>query len=175
MSIGHGLYHYLLKTFIEKHSLTLSFFHSLIECQSFILTLKNILSFYQSLIQSLIITMEKGDFVEAFKKRTKQFTLRCIRVFQALPKTEEARIIGKQFLRSATSVGANYRAVCRARSQNEFFAKLSITIEETDETIFWMELLIESEIYTEVKMNELMEEGTEIIKVLSTARKSVSK
>ncbi len=119
--------------------------------------------------------MEKGDFVEAFKKRTKQFTLRCIRVFQALPKTEEARIIGKQFLRSATSVGANYRAVCRARSQNEFFAKLSITIEEADETVFWMELLIESEIYTETKMKELMEEGTEIIKVLSTARKSVSK
>lgn len=56
--------------------------------------------------------MEKEDFIEVFKRRTKQFTLRCIRVFQALPKTEEARIIGKQFLRSATSVGANYRAVC---------------------------------------------------------------
>ncbi len=119
--------------------------------------------------------MEKEDFIEVFKKRTKQFTLRCIRVFQALPKTEEARIIGKQFLRSATSVGANYSAVCRARSQNEFFAKLSITVEEADETLFWMEILIESEIFTESKMKDLMDELTEIVKVLSKARKTVSK
>jgi four helix bundle protein len=119
--------------------------------------------------------MEKDDFIEVFKKRTKQLTLRCIKVFQALPKTEEARIIGKQFLRSATSVGANYRAVCRARSQNEFFAKLSITIEEADETLFWIEILIESEIFSEAKMNDLVNELTEIIKVLSKARKTTSK
>jgi four helix bundle protein len=117
--------------------------------------------------------MEKSDFVEIFKHRTKQLTLRCVRIFQALPKTEEAKIIGKQLLRSATSVGANYRAVCRARSQNEFSAKLSITIEEADETLFWMEILIESGIYTEAKMKEVMDELTEIIKVLSKARKSV--
>jgi four helix bundle protein len=119
--------------------------------------------------------MEKSDFVEIFKHRTKQLTLRCVRIFQALPKTEEAKIIGKQLLRSATSVGANYRAVCRARSQNEFYAKLSITIEEADETLFWMEILIESGIYTETKMKEVMDELTEIIKVLSKARKSVVK
>jgi four helix bundle protein len=119
--------------------------------------------------------MEKSDFVEIFKQRTKQLTLRCVRIFQALPKTEEAKIIGKQLLRSATSVGANYRAVCRARSQNEFYAKLSITIEEADETLFWMEILIESGIYTETKMKEVMDELTEIIKVLSKARKSVVK
>jgi four helix bundle protein len=149
-----------------KYSFIISLYHSLIGKYSLIL------SFTNSII---VIAMEKEDFIEVFKKRTKQFTLRCIRVFQALPKTEEARIIGKQFLRSATSVGANYRAVCRARSQNEFFAKLSITVEEADETLFWMEILIESEIFTESKMKDLMDELTEIVKVLSKARKTVSK
>jgi four helix bundle protein len=128
-----------------------------------------------TIVQARLRNMEKNDFVEVFKQRTKQLTLRCVRVFQALPKTEEAKIIGKQFLRSATSVGANYRAVCRARSQNEFYAKLSITIEEADETLFWMEILVESGIYTETKMKEVMDELTEIIKVLSKARKSVTK
>jgi four helix bundle protein len=128
-----------------------------------------------TIVQARLRNMEKNDFVEVFKQRTKQLTLRCVRVFQALPKTEEAKIIGKQFLRSATSVGANYRAVCRAWSQNEFYAKLSITIEEADETLFWMEILVESGIYTETKMKEVMDELTEIIKVLSKARKSVTK
>ena len=79
----------------------------------------------------------RSDFVEAMKERTKKLVLRHIKLYQALPTTDEARIIGKQLLRSATSTGANYRASCRARSKGEFFSKLSITIEEADESLFW--------------------------------------
>jgi len=117
---------------------------------------------------------EKEAFIEELKKRTKTFTLRNIKVFQSLPKTDEAKIIGKQLLRSASSVGANYRAVCRARSQAEFFAKLSITIEEADESLFWLEILVESQIVTENKLADLMKEAEEIIKVLSKARKNTN-
>ncbi|HRP89130.1 MAG TPA: four helix bundle protein [Edaphocola sp.] len=70
--------------------------------------------------------MNKIEQIEALKRRTKDFTLRIIRLFQALPKTDEARIIGRQLLRSTTSVAANYRAACRARSDAEFFSKISI-------------------------------------------------
>ncbi len=113
---------------------------------------------------------DKSEFVEQMRKRTKQFAVRSIRLFQALPKTDEARIIGKQFLRSATSVGANYRAVCRARSKAEFFSKLSITLEEADESQFWMEVMIESEIMSEQRLAGLMKEAGEITAILTTAR-----
>lgn len=118
--------------------------------------------------------IEKTIFVEEFKKRTKDFTLRNIKLFQSLPKTDEARIIGKQLLRSASSVGANYRAVCRARSQAEFYSKLSITIEEADESLFWLEILVESNILPLNKLADLMNEAEEIIKVLSKARKNTN-
>jgi four helix bundle protein len=75
--------------------------------------------------------------------RTKQFALRILRLYRALPAKEEARILGRQVLRSGTSVGANYRAACRARSKAEFIAKLGIVLEEADETVFWLELLLE--------------------------------
>lgn len=75
------------------------------------------------------------EFRNNLKERTKSFALRIIRLFQALPKSAESSIIGKQLLRSGTSVAANYRAACRARSNAEFFSKISIVIEETDETL----------------------------------------
>jgi len=119
-------------------------------------------------------SLAKETFVNDLKDRTKQFVLRSIKLFRALPSTEEARIIGKQFLRSASSVGANYRAVCRSRSQKEFFAKLSITIEEADESLFWLEIITESGILPVEKLNSLMQEAEEIVKILSKARKSSS-
>lgn len=88
------------------------------------------------------------------------------------PKTEEARILGKQFLSSATSTGVNYRAVCRARSKAEFYAKLSITRKETDESLFWMEIITESGILPVERLDSLMQEATEILKILSKARKN---
>ncbi|WP_420149919.1 four helix bundle protein [Spirosoma sp.] len=114
----------------------------------------------------------KIEFVQQMQKRTKDFSLRTIRLFRALPKTDEAKIIGKQLLRSATSVGANYRAVCRARSQAEYFSKLSIVVEEADESVFWMELLIEAEIVRSEKLGNLMNEASELLAIFSTARKN---
>jgi len=81
---------------------------------------------------------DKSEFAEYFRNRTKKFVIDNIKLFRLLPKTEEAKIIGRQLLRSSSSVGANYRAVCRARSQAEFYAKLSIVVEEADESLFWM-------------------------------------
>jgi four helix bundle protein len=115
---------------------------------------------------------DKELFIEEFKRRTKEFVLRSIRLFQALPKTEEARIIGKQFRRAASSTGANYRAACRARSRAEFYAKISITIEEADEALFWMEVLSESSIIPLKRLEGLMMESNEIVKVLAKARKN---
>jgi|SRR5437870_13272760 len=75
--------------------------------------------------------------------RTKKFAVRVIKVFARLPKDEAPRIIGRQFLRSGTSLAADYRASCRARSTADFISKISIVTEETDETLFWFELLVE--------------------------------
>jgi four helix bundle protein len=116
----------------------------------------------------------KTDFVTKFRERTKKYVVDNIKLYRALPKTEEARIIGKQLLRSSSSVGANYRAACRARSQAEFSSKISIVIEEADESLFWMEILIEAEIVKELEIKNLVAEGTEILKVVSSARKTIT-
>lgn len=78
---------------------------------------------------------------DELKGRSKRFALAIIKLFRDLPRTEEARILGRQLLRSGTSVAANYRAVCRARSKAEFIAKLGVVVEEIDETVFWIELI----------------------------------
>lgn len=118
---------------------------------------------------------EKETFIELFKKRTKKMAVDIIFLFRKFPKTDEARICGKQLIRCATSVAANYRAACRARSQAEFYSKLSITIEECDETLFWLELIEESGIYKDTAVDKLKKESTEIVMVLFKARKTASK
>ena len=115
----------------------------------------------------------KVDFVTAIKARTKKFVLDSISFYQTLPKTEEARIIGRQFIRSASSVGANYRATCRSRSKAEFYAKLSIVV-EADETAFWIEILTESQITNSEKAQPLLKEINEILAIVAKARKTVS-
>jgi four helix bundle protein len=114
------------------------------------------------------------EFAEMFKKRTKKFVVDNIKLFKCLPKTEEAKIIGRQLLRSSSSVGANYRAACRARSQAEFHAKLSIVVEEADESVFWMEVLVEAEIIKLSDITVLMDEANQILKVVSASRKTVT-
>src|SRR5205823_2388238 len=81
---------------------------------------------------------------EELKARTKEFAKRIIRVCRSLPNTQEARLIQNQLFRCGTSVGANYRAVCRARSRADFVAKMGIVLEETDESQYWLELLTET-------------------------------
>ncbi|MDN3579994.1 four helix bundle protein [Mucilaginibacter flavus] len=114
------------------------------------------------------------EFAEMFKKRTKKFVVENIKLFKSLPKTEEAKIIGRQLLRSSSSVGANYRAACRARSQAEFHAKLSIVVEEADESVFWMEVLVEAEIIKLVDISILIDEANQILKIASASRKTVT-
>jgi four helix bundle protein len=116
----------------------------------------------------------KLSFIETLKNRTKTFVLTAIKFYQQLPKTEEARIIGRQFMRSSTSVGANYRAACRSRSKAEFYSKISIVIEEADETAFWLEILIEGEILNNADANSLLREINEILAIMAKARKTVS-
>ena len=100
---------------------------------------------------------------QQFKTRTKQLALRVIRLVESLPNTKTADVIGKQLLRSATSVGANYRSACRSKSTADLIAKLSIVEEEADETLYWLELLIASRLITVEKLNNLMQETSEIL------------
>ena len=105
--------------------------------------------------------------------RTKQFALRVIRLFSALSRTTEAQVIGKQLLRSATSVGANFREAHRARSDAEFVSKVGDCLKELDESAYWMELLIEAEIVANHRLTPLLEECNELIAVLTTIAKKV--
>ena len=101
-----------------------------------------------------------------FKRRTKQLALRVIRLIkalEALPYNLTAQIISKQLVRSATSVGANYRSACRAKSTADIIAKLSLVEEEADESLFWMELIVESGLLPQEKLTELMSETNEIL------------
>lgn len=100
--------------------------------------------------------------------RTKKFAVRIIKAFTRLPKNEAARVLGRQFLRSGTSLAANYRAVCRSRSAADFISKVSVVTEEADETLFWFELLIESELI-KIRLVQLMSECTELLKIFSAS------
>jgi four helix bundle protein len=102
--------------------------------------------------------MQKDDL----RGRTKDFALRVIRMFAALPKTTEAQVLGKQVLRSGTSVGANYREASRARSKAEFIAKCGDCLREIDETAYWLELLVESNVVTTDKLAPLRQECEEL-------------
>jgi four helix bundle protein len=115
---------------------------------------------------------DKHAFVEQMKHRTKEFARQIIDVYRLLPKTGEAKILGNQLLRSGSSVGANYRATCRARSNAEYFSKLSITVEEADETLFWLELIEESEILSSDLIKPVKTENQELLSILAKARKN---
>ena len=112
---------------------------------------------------------------ERLKERTKQFAIRIVRLFRSLPKTEEARISGRQVLRSGTSVAANYRAVCRARSKAEFVAKIGTVVEEADETVFWLELLIETGTISRSRTDGLLKEANELLAVFAASQRTARK
>jgi four helix bundle protein len=113
---------------------------------------------------------------EEFKARTKAFALRIIKMVERLPTTRTADIIGKQLLRSGTSVGANYRAACRAKSQADFIAKMGIVLEEADECMYWIEILIEASVITENQAASLLDEANQIVAMtvssINTAKKN---
>ena len=108
-----------------------------------------------------------------FKKRTKKIALRIIKLVESLPKTVSAEIIGKQLLRSGTSIGANYRAACRGKSTADVLHKLSIVEEEADESLYWMELLIDAEMAAEGKLSILMNDVNEIVAMIVASIKTM--
>jgi four helix bundle protein len=112
---------------------------------------------------------------QELKDRTKQFAIRIVRLFRLLPRTEEARVIGKQMLRSGTSVAANYRAVCRARSKAEFIAKIGVVVEEADETVLWLELLVDVDIVAKKRMTSLLAEANELLAIFAASQYTARK
>ena len=109
---------------------------------------------------------------ERLRARTKQFAIRIVRLFKSLPKTDEARIIGKQVMRSGTSVAANYRAVGRARSRAEFISKMGVVVEEADETVFWLELLIDTGVVPKVLMESILAEANELLAIFAASHRT---
>lgn len=103
--------------------------------------------------------------------RTKEFALRVIRLFCSLPKNTQAQVLGKQALRSGTSVGANYREAKRSRSRAEFISIIGVCIKELDETAYWLELLVESDIVSSQKLKDLYQECDQLIAILTTISK----
>ena len=106
--------------------------------------------------------------------RTKQFALRVFKLVDALPRTPAGRAVANQLVRSATSVGANYRAACRARSRAEFAAKLGTVLEEADESLYWLELIREGKLIAESKLSLLLTEAGELTAILAAGRKSAA-
>ena len=114
-----------------------------------------------------------SEFAEIFKKRTKAFAISIIKLSKSFPNNDESFIIKKQLLRSAFSVASNYRAVCRARSDAEFFSKLSVVVEEADEVVFWLELLAEAAIVSGNQIADNLKEANEILAVVARSRKTM--
>jgi len=109
---------------------------------------------------------------EELKKRTKQFGLRCIKVAESLPNSRTGDVLGRQLLRSATSVGANYRSACRAQSKPTFISKIAIAIEEADESQFWLEMIVEAGLMSQKKLTALLKESDEIVAILTASSKT---
>ena len=100
------------------------------------------------------------------KARTKSFALRIIKLVEALPSNRTADVIGKQLVRSGTSVGANYRAACRAKSNADFMAKMGTVEEEADESAFWLEVIVESGLMNEELVKDLLDEADQIVAIM---------
>ena len=109
---------------------------------------------------------------EELRERTKKFAIRIVRLFQALPKSTEAQVMGKQLLRCGTSVAANYRAACCARSKAEFISRVGIVAEEADESVLWLELLEDTNILSSERLQEILKEARELVAIFSTSLKT---
>ena len=117
-------------------------------------------------------SLSNFDFAEEFRQRTKVFALRIMKLVDRLPTAPSCRTAGMQLVRSGSSVAANYRAACRARSEREFVAKLHIALEEADESVLWLELLDEGGHLPEGKLDELLAEAKSIMSILGKAEKT---
>jgi four helix bundle protein len=117
-----------------------------------------------------IAELKKGG--ADLKARTKRFAVRVFKLVDALPRTIQGRAVANQIIRSGSSVAANYRAACRARSRAEFIAKIGVVEEEADETLFWLELIIETELLDLKRIAPLLKEADELVAIMAASRKS---
>lgn len=109
---------------------------------------------------------------EKLRARTKDFAIRVIHLFQALPSNKEAQVIGNQLLRCGTSVGANYRSTCHARSRADFISKIGIVLEEADESVFWIELLSDLKLVKKERLDGLLQEAKELTAIFAASRQT---
>ncbi len=112
---------------------------------------------------------------EELKRRTKKFALDVIKLVENLPKTRSADVIGRQLIRSATSIGANYRSACRAQSHAHFISKISIVEEEADESLYWLDLALESGLVNREKIAYLINEASELTSIFTASRKTAKR
>ena len=125
--------------------------------------------------------MEPHEYAGSLKKadelrhRTKNFAIRIVNLFRSLPRSPDAQTLGKQTLRSGTSVAANYRAVCRARSKAEFISKMGIVVEEADETVFWLEILTETGVVRAERAEDLQKEANELLAIFSASLRTAKR
>lgn len=112
------------------------------------------------------------NIAEELKQRTKKFAIMVVKLCRTFNRDEESVIIKRQIIRSATSTASNYRAVCRARSDAEFYSKLCIVVEEADETLFWLELVTELELTASPLLSQAYKEADELVKIFSKSKKT---
>lgn len=112
---------------------------------------------------------------DELRARTKLFALRVVKLYRSLPQTADAQVMGKQLLRCGTSVAANYRASCRARSRAEFAARIGVVVEEADESGFWLEMLADAEIVRTALLKDLLQESRELTAIFTATQRSVRK
>ena len=115
----------------------------------------------------------KNSFNEMFRVRTRNFSVVICKTFAGLTQNEAAKVVTRQILRSGTSVGANFRAACRARSSAEYYSKLCIVVEECDETLFWLDLISQILPGKREQFQQIEKEATELLSVFSTTRKKL--
>jgi four helix bundle protein len=124
----------------------------------------------------IIVMNEKDRFIEAMKQRTKKFGVDIILFCDSLKKCKATSVVTYQLIKSATSTGANYRAACRGRSQAEFFSKISIVVEEADESLFWLEVIDDARLSSnQTELDRLLTECTEILKIVSRSKDTTYK
>jgi four helix bundle protein len=111
-----------------------------------------------------------GADADELRARSKHFAIRIVKLFRALPAKPEARVIGNQLLRSGTSVAANYRAACRARSHADFISKIGVVAEETDESIFWLEMLADVGVFPLKRVADLINEANEMLAIFAASQ-----
>jgi len=116
--------------------------------------------------------MAVAEEARDLRERTRAFALRVVKMYSALPKITEAQVLGKQVLRSGTSVGANYREAYRSRSTQEFIAKIGICLQELEESSYWMELLVDAEIVPAPRLAALQDECNQLLAIFTTISKN---